>query len=132
MKNLIVVEGESRYEYDNYEDLKKAVLGSKYDDMSEEEKKAELQKRAIMNVWDKNVKITDLKSGVGAYKEDDFVIYDEFCFILSLLKFDRLVLLERTDADIFCKYMDKSWVTDNYIIVNKFTNEIMERYLNNR
>ena len=100
--------------------------------MSEEEKKAELQKRAIMNVWDKNVKITDLKSGVGAYKEDDFVIYDEFCFILSLLKFDRLVLLERTDADIFCKYMDKSWVTDNYIIVNKFTNEIMERYLNNR
>ena len=132
MKNLIVVEGENKYEYDNYEELKKAILGSEYEKMSEEEKNKELQKRAIMNVWDQNVKITDLKSGVSAYSEKDFIIYDEFSFILSLLKFDRIVVLERTDADIFCKYMDKSWVTDNYIIVNKFANEIMKEYLNNR
>ena len=48
-----------------------------------------------------------------------------------MLKFNKIILLEKTNANIFGKYINKENITDNYIIVNKFANEIIQKYLEN-
>ena len=41
-------------------------------------------------------------------------------------------ILEKTDANIFGKYINREGIEDNYIIINKFANEIMKNYIKNR
>ena len=48
-----------------------------------------------------------------------------------MAKFNKIILLERTEANIFGRYINKENIKDNYIIINKFANEIMKKYLKN-
>ena len=66
------------------------------------------------------------------FDENAFVLYDEILYILSMLKFNKIILLERTDANIFGRYINKENIKDNYIIINKFANDIMKKYLKNK
>ena len=96
--------------------------------MSKEEKKKELEKKAIANTIRENIKVIKLEKKED-FEENAFIIYDEISYILSMLKFNKIILLERTDANIFGKYINKEKIKDNYIIINKFSNEIMKKYL---
>ena len=60
-----------------------------------------------------------------------FIIYDEITYILSLLKFNKIILLEKTNANILGKYINKENIEENYLILNKFADEIMQKYLEN-
>ena len=62
-------------------------------------------------------------------RENIFVLYDEITHILSLAKIGKLVILEKTESNIFTKYIDKTNIQDNYVIVNKFVDEILSKYL---
>ena len=46
-----------------------------------------------------------------------------------MLKFNKIILLEKADANIFGKYINKQNIKDNYIIINKFANGILKKYL---
>lgn len=98
--------------------------------MSEVERKNELEKKAIANTMQSNIKIVKLEK-TGDFEENAFILYDEISYILSMLKFNKIILLERTDANIFGRYINKKNIKDNYIIINKFANEIMKEYLKN-
>lgn len=131
MENLIVIEGKEKYKYNDIESLIKGFINEKYYNMSETEQKNELEKKAIANTIQDNIKIYNMGSKVQNYDKEAFIVYDEITYILSMLKFNKIILLEKTNANIFGKYINKENITDNYIIVNKFANEIIQKYLEN-
>lgn len=132
MENLIVIEGNNKYQYKDIESLIEAFINKNYFSMSEEERKNELEKKAFANTIQNNIKIVNFEKDKKNFDEDVFVLYDEFSYILSMLKFNKMILLERTDANIFGRYINKENMQDNYIIINKFANEIMGKYLKNK
>lgn len=131
MENLIVIEGKEKYKYNDIESLIKGFINERYYNMSETEQKNELEKKAIANIIQDNIKIYNMESKAQNYDKEAFIVYDEITYILSMLKFNKIILLEKTNANIFGKYINKENITDNYIIVNKFANEIIQKYLEN-
>ena len=99
--------------------------------MTKEEREKELEKKAIANTIQNNIKIVKRESNEMEFDTNVFVLYDEITYILSMLNLDKIILLERTDANILGKYINKANIKDNYIIINKFANEIMKKYLEN-
>lgn len=97
--------------------------------MSEDERKIELEKKTIANTWQDNIKIINFNKYPIDFDENGFIIYDEITYILSMLKFNKLILLEKTEANIFGKYINKDGFEDNYIIINSFANDILKKYL---
>lgn len=131
MENLIVIEGKEKYKYNDIKSLIKGFINERYYNMSETEQKNELEKKAIANTIQDNIKIYNMESKAQNYDKEAFIVYDEITHILSMLKFNKIILLEKTNANIFGKYINKENITDNYIIVNKFANEIIQKYLEN-
>lgn len=131
MENLIVIEGKEKYKYNDIKSLIKGFINERYYNMSETEQKNELEKKAIANIIQDNIKIYNMESKAQNYDKEAFIVYDEITYILSMLKFNKIILLEKTNANIFGKYINKENITDNYIIVNKFANEIIQKYLEN-
>lgn len=129
MEKLIIIEGKEKYKYDNIEDLIQTFVSNNYFNMSAEEKNELLEKKAVANTMMDNIKVVKLNKYPDDFEEETFIIYDEISYILSMLKFNKLMLLERTDANIFGKYINKESIEDNYIIINKFANEILKKYL---
>ena len=131
MENLIVIVGKEKYKYNDIKSLIKGFINERYYNMSETEQKNELEKKAIANTIQDNIKIYNMESKAQNYDKEAFIVYDEITYILSMLKFNKIILLEKTNANIFGKYINKENITDNYIIVNKFANEIIQKYLEN-
>lgn len=131
MENLIVIEGKEKYKYNDIESMIKGFINERYYNMSETEQKNELEKKAIANTIQDNIKIYNMESKAQNYDKEAFIVYDEITYILSMLKFNKIILLEKTNANIFGKYINKENITDNYIIINKFANEIIQKYLEN-
>lgn len=131
MENLIIIEGKEKYKYNDIESLIKGFINERYYNMSETEQKNELEKKAIANTIQDNIKIYNMESKAQNYDKEAFIVYDEITYILSMLKFNKIILLEKTNANIFGKYINKENITDNYIIINKFANEIIQKYLEN-
>ena len=130
MENLIVIEGKEKYQYKDIKSLIENFINKNYFDMSKEERKIELEKKTIANTMQSNIKIVKLEK-TEDFDENAFILYDEISYILSMLKFNKIILLERTDANIFGRYINKENIKDNYIIINKFANEIIKKYLKN-
>jgi len=131
MENLIVIEGKEKYQYKDINGLIENFINKNYFSMSEEERKNELEKKTIANTIQGDIKIVKLEKDKKDFEENAFILYDEISYILSMLKFNKIILLERTDANIFGRYINKENMQDNYIIINKFADEIMKKYLKN-
>lgn len=129
MENLIVIEGNEKYKYNNIENLVETFVSKNYYNMSSKEKNSILEKKTIANTMMDNIKIVKLNKYPENFEENSFILYNEISYILSMLKFNKLMLLERTDANIFGRYINKEWIEDNYIIINKFADEILKKYL---
>lgn len=129
MENLIVIEGNEKYKYNDLKSLIETFISKNYFNMSIQEKNIVLEKKAVANTSMDNIKIVKLNKYPEDFEENAFILYNEISYILSMLKFNKLFLLERTEAGIFGKYINKEWVEDNYIIINKFADEILRKYL---
>ena len=131
MENLIVIEGKEKYQYKDIKSLIEDFISKNYFNMSKVERKNELEKKTIANTMQSDIKIAKLEKETMDFDENAFVLYDEISYILSMLKFNKIILLERTDANIFGRYINKENIKNNYIKINKFANDIMKRYLKN-
>jgi len=132
MEKLIVIEGKEKYQYKNLKSLVQGFINLNYYDMNEREKKEELEKKAVANTRQDNNKIVRISNDKNNFEKDEFVINNEVTYILSLLRFNKIVLLEKIDANIFGRYIDKTKLSNNYIIINKFADDILEKYINNK
>ena len=118
MDNLIVIEGKDKYMFNNIEELVKTFVSEDFYELDNAHKLELLEMRAIANT--------------GLDKDVEFILKDEDTFILSLAKYNKIILLEKVDAKIFGKYIDNIDTEDNYIIVNKLADKIMKNYLEGR
>lgn len=131
MENIIVIEGKEKYQYRDIESLVEKFINENYFYMDEADRKVELEKGAIMNNPQNKIKICKLDNKTTNFDKNAFIIYDEITYILSLLKFNKIILLEKTNANILGKYINKENIEENYLILNKFADEIMQKYLEN-
>ena len=127
LKNLIIIENEVEEQCDTLEELVKLLIDEKFYDMSDDEKLEKMKMKALANTLNYKMEITTevLDNNI----EGKFVIKDEITYILSLISTNKLMLLERIDANIFAKDLNKENMTNNYIIINKFAKELLVKYL---
>lgn len=131
MKKLILIEGDDKYQFDSLEEMVRSIIDDKYYEMSRLEKKKLLDMKAFASSLPYKVNIVDrLKKDEPI--EGNFIIYDEITYIFSLLLLNKVTLLESTDSNIFTEYLDKSNISDNYIIVNRFAKELLSSYMANK
>ncbi|HCC03413.1 MAG TPA: hypothetical protein DEP51_00940 [Clostridiales bacterium] len=129
LKKLIIIEGDVDYQCDSITDIIKRIIDENYYNYSNEEKKDKLNMLAIANCLGDKIEILDNINNVKELGKT-IIIKDEITYFLSLLMINKMVLLERIDANLFMKKIDKSNFTDNYIIVNKYAKQLLLDYLN--
>lgn len=103
MDRFIVIEGKEKYKYKDIKSFVQDFVNSNYYNMSEKEKQDELEKKAVANIMQSNIKIIKINSNKRNFEKDEFVINNEVTYILSLLRFNKIILLERTDVNAFRK-----------------------------
>ena len=119
MKNLIVIEDGESFEYSTLEELVKDLISKDYYTMSDEVK----NKKLIELIYKNIINIKEIDNQINEYTKNEYLA------ILFLLKNNVFTLLENIDSNIFVKYLDKANFDNNYIIVNKYAEEILEKYI---
>lgn len=115
LKNLIVIEDGKNYQFENEQELVKKLIGEDYYNLPQDKKIEQIKIKAIANSL--NLK-KDIPDNIDNEKD----------FILSLLvDNDKLVLLEKRESNIFTEKLDKSQFTKNYILVNKFAKQLLNK-----
>ena len=139
MKNLIVIEDGESFEYSTLEELVKDLISKDYYTMSDEVKNKKLIELIYKNIINMNIKdIKEIDNQINEYTKNEYLAIlfllknytkNEYLAILFLLKNNVFTLLENIDSNIFVKYLNKANFDNNYIIVNKYAEEILEKYI---
>ena len=127
LKDLILIENGEEVQCDDLESVVKILIDENFYNLSDEEKKEKMKIKALANNLGFNMEIT------GDISSEDidgkFIIKDEITYILSLLKTNKILLLENKNANVFGKDIDKSTIQNNYIIINTFANDLLNKYI---
>ena len=128
LKKLIIIENGKEVQCDTLEDLVKILIDENYYNMTEKEKIEKMTMKALANTLNNKMKVTQDISKIDNI-EEKFIIKDEITFILSLVKTNNVLLLERRDSNILTGSLNKEYLKDNYIIVNTFAKELLRKYI---
>ena len=127
LKDLILIENGEEVQCDDLESVVKILIDENFYNLSDEEKKEKMKIKALANSLGLNMEIT------GDISSEDidgkFIIKDEITYILSLLKTNKILLLENKNANVFGKDIDKSTIQNNYIIINTFAKDLLSKYI---
>lgn len=129
LKKIIIVEDDKKIQCDSEEEIIKLLIDDKYYELSDEEKIKRREIKAIANCINNDMEIVKDIDVKTENIEGKFIIKDEKTYVLSLLRTNNIMLLERIDSNIYTGNINKKDITDNYIIVNKFANRLLEIYL---
>lgn len=134
LNKLILIENGQSRQFSKEEDLIKYFLGSGYYNQSEGEKFQQMELNALAKCIGTDMKVVKINRAEAQKEKIDlknkFIVYDEKTYILSLLLTQRAMLLESIDSNIFTGNLDKTGITDNYIIVNTFAEKLLDKYIN--
>ena len=128
LKKLIIIENGKEVQCDTLEDLVKILIDENYYNMTEKEKIEKMTMKALANTLNNKMKVTQDISKIDNI-EEKFIIKDEIKYILSLVKTNNVLLLERRDSNILTGSLNKEYLKDNYIIVNTFAKELLRKYI---
>lgn len=139
MKKLILIVGDTSFQYDTPEEVYHEILGKKgedYRDLSPEEKAIRRRRKAFINVKGNESKIALLSetSPDEFEKSGDskiFIDSDE-TYLLSLLNMNIVTLLEEKSSNHFTSGIDKSNLDGNYVLVNHFANSLLKQQCKKR
>lgn len=133
LKKLIIIEGENQLQCDSEQDVIRALISNDYYQLSAKEQYEKMRLMATANLIGKsNVQIVDKENiKEGESLENKFVLFDEKTYVLSLLIHSNVNILENIDSNVYIGDLDKSKFTKNYVLVNKFAKELLEKYVNN-
>lgn len=134
--NLIVIYNEKKYFLNSFDDIVQLFFGDDYLNLSFDEKFKIRYQKAFGFTIKNNLELVDTRIGLlgsnGQLKSKEydfskaFIIDNEKTFILSMCKFDTLLLLENLNSNIFyIPGIGKIENNDNYIVINKIVNELM-------
>ena len=134
LKKLILIENGQSRQFSQEKDVVEYLMGDGYYNQTETEKLKQMELNAVVKCIGTSLKVIKIsKEDVRRDKIDvknKFIIFDETTYILSLLLTQRLMLLESTSSNIFTENLDKTAITDNYIIVNTFAEQLLDKYIN--
>ena len=131
LKKIILIQNGKSRQMDSKEEVIEFLFGDNYYNLSLEERKELIKLNTIANTinLDKKLLILDNKKNTSFNLDTDFIIYDEVTYLLSLLILNKCMLLEKKDSNILTSDIDKSNISDNYIIVNTFAKELLKKYI---
>ena len=142
VKFILLNEGKS-YELKSYEELIELVFGKEYKTLSFEEKYEIRFNKAFPITIETNTELVDTRVGRINGNADvvserytfsnAFIIDNEKTFILSLLKFKNILLLEKLNENIFyiegiIEDIEKNTnmsIDDNYIPINNIVDKLL-------
>ena len=128
LKKLILIEDGEKYQLDTLEELVKLIIDNKYYEMTEEERKKKLELKAYTNCMQEEIEIiTNRNEEIDI--EGKLVAIDEMSYIYSLLLLNKVTILESTESNVLTAKLDKADITENYIIVNYFAKELLNKYI---
>ena len=125
LKKIIIIENEDEFQSDNLEDIIKVLIDEKYYELPENEKKQKIKIKAIANTLGTKIDIVEDSKDI----DGKFIIKDEITYLLSLLIINKIMLLERKDAQVFTKEINTEDFKDNYIIINNNAKDLLKKYL---
>lgn len=141
-KNLVVVEGKNQVQVNELSELINKFFDEKYEKKDNNEKLKERyakmypyallnQKRVYLN---KNVEIVrgKLKKSEDAFLDECVFIDTDENFFVSLCKINALKIFEKKESNIFTGKINKNNMTGNYVSVNFFAEEILEKNLEDK
>lgn len=133
LKQLILIENNKKYQFSDKQNLIKYLLGNTYFQLSNKDKLELLIYNAFAKCLNTEYKpVTIVKNNINTIdinNDKNFIIYDENTYILSLLLLNKIMILERKDANIFANNLDKSKLDGNYIILNTFSKKLLADYI---
>lgn len=138
MKNYILISDNKPYSFDSINELKKWMFPD-FDKKTKEEQKAYLYEKVFGFCILNDLQIIDTKYGV--YKDnykineyekkdlDNSIIIDTIdTYILSLCKFNVIVILEEKNNRFYTKELNIKFNGDNnYVKVNSFASELLAK-----
>lgn len=128
LKKLILIEDGEKYQLDTLEELVRRIIDNKYYEMTEEERKKKLELKAFANCMQEKIEIiTNRNEEIDI--EGKFVAIDEMSYIYSLLLLNKVTILESTESNVLTAKLDKADIAENYIIVNYFAKELLNKYI---
>lgn len=134
LKKLILIENGQNRQFSQEKDLVEYLMGNGYYNQTEAQKLQQMELNAVVKCIGTSLKVVKINKEKFKREKldvkDKFIIFDEKTYILSLLLTQRLMLLESTSSNIFTEDLDKTAITDNYIIVNTFAEELLDKYIN--
>lgn len=131
LKKIILIENDKEYQCDTMQEVVKKLIDENYYSFTQEEKINKMKMLALANCLNnKKEIIEEYELDTNFSIEGKFIIKDEMTYVLSLLLTNNIILLERIDSNVFTKDLDKSNFNDNYIIVNKFAEMLLQKYIN--
>ena len=136
MENIIVVEGRNKYSFNNVEEIIKFFLGEDFETLNEEQKYKKLRLRTLMNSTFRGLPAKDLIKGenIDNIEDNQYIIYDEQTFLLSLAKNNDLAIYENENAEQLAKGIDKTnleRISKNYIRINDCATDILKKKIQN-
>ena len=114
LKKLIIIENGEEVQCDSLEEIVKILIDDNFYKMSSEEKKEKMRMKAIANTMNNKMEIVE--DVFDNNIDGKFIIKNEITYILSLISINKVILLERIDADIFLKNFNKEDFSNNYVI----------------
>jgi len=129
LKDLILIENDRYNQFNTIEELISFILGDNYYNITDKEKRELMELNARAYCINTNMKIVTLNELNNDNVNNIFIIQDEISYVLSLLIINRYTLLEKTTSNIFTSELNKDNIEDNYIIVNRFANELLDKHI---
>lgn len=130
LKKIIIIENGEEIQCNTLEEVVKTLIDENYYNMTQSQKIEKMKIKALANCINNKKKVVqEMTVNLANNLEEIFIINDEITYILSLLTTNNLLLLERRDSNIFTGELNKENLKDNYIIVNTFAKELLNKYV---
>ena len=141
MDPLVVIIQGQQFKLKNLNNLVASIFGKSYFDLSQEERlKVRYEKAHAISQFHKYLPIVNTEHGTYGDNfdivkkdydfENDFIIDDDYSYILSLCKINSFMLLEVRNSNIFTGLIDKSEIKDDLVVINHFAKEILDELYN--
>lgn len=115
MNSILIINGQEYY-FNSYKEVIEYIFGNDYLQSTEAEKQNSREMQALLYIKNKDI-------GIGK----DFYVDTEEEYIYSLLKYSFITILEKVKNPIFTKNILSGDIDGNYILVNKYTDELLKK-----
>lgn len=127
----MIVESNKKYVFSNKKEVIDQFLGQDYDELNKEKQYEKLKLKIFMNATFRKLPVVDIRQGevIEDIKEEQYILWDEETFLLSLAKNNDIVMYEKENVNMFAKNINKEnleRISNEYIRINDCANELLQ------